>query len=412
MAQARVTGAEGAVTRRDRVESNLRSELYVERGGPAYRLMQRIGIILGEGPSVGRRIVAFWAITWIPLLFLSLLEGYALGPTPRESFLLDFATYARFFIALPLLFVADAVVGPRLTSAGLHFVQGGFIRPEDYPAFDGAIARLVRWRESVWVETILLSMALTAAWTLTADTFYGTDASTWVSSESGSRFSLAGLWYKFIALPVLRFFWLRWVWQLIIWTRFLGAVSRLNLDLVPTHADAAGGLGFLGTAHVPLALIPIAISCILSADAGFRFVFDGTPWQTFQTFEIPLSVVQVATQVICVGPLLVFAPIMVRKRWEALREFGALVGRYDRAFYEKWLTGQAPDAQQLLGSADISSLADLGGSFQCIRDMKVVPFSFRVVMEVAVVAALPAVPLLPLVIPWRDILEWLAGAVI
>ena len=60
-------------------------------GGPAYRLMQRIGIIQGAGPSVARRTVAFIAITWMPMLLFASLEGYAIGPTPRSSLLLDFA---------------------------------------------------------------------------------------------------------------------------------------------------------------------------------------------------------------------------------------------------------------------------------------------------------------------------------
>src|SRR5574342_834953 len=98
------------------------SDVEFELGGPAYRLMQRIGLIKGAGPSLGRRIVGFLLITWVPLLVLSLLEGRAPRPTPRESFLLDFATSARFFLAIPLLFVAEVVVGPRLRSAGLHFV--------------------------------------------------------------------------------------------------------------------------------------------------------------------------------------------------------------------------------------------------------------------------------------------------
>ena len=71
------------------------SELRFELGGPAYRLMQRVGLIVGEGPSVGRRIVAFLLITWFPLLVFSLLEGRAIGATPRGSFLLDFAGVER-----------------------------------------------------------------------------------------------------------------------------------------------------------------------------------------------------------------------------------------------------------------------------------------------------------------------------
>lgn len=384
------------------------SELYFERGGPCYRLMQSVGFVRGDDPSVQRRIVGFLAITWAHLLLLSLLDGNVLGATPRQSFLLDFATYARFFIAVPLLFVAEVVVGSRLAGAGMQFVQAGFVRPEDYPAFGGAIARVVRWRESVWAEGVILGIAVGASWTLTTETFCG-DSLTWsaVSTEAGFRLSLAGLWYKFIALPILQFFWYRWLWRLIIWTCFLGTVARMNLDLVPTHADQAGGLGFLGMAHISLGVFAIAASSVLSADAAFRIVFDGAP---IETFKVPAIALMAATGLICLGPLLMFLPIMARKRREALREYSLLVARYNRAFREKWVTGKSPEGEALLGSADIQSLADLGGSFDFIRQMKHVPFSLRVVIQLALLAALPAVPLLPLVMPWNDILSFVAGA--
>lgn len=46
-------------------------------------------------------------------------------------------------------------------------------------------------------------------------------------------------------------------WRLIIWSRFLFDISRLNLALVPTHADKAGGLDFLGNARLILLVVPI-----------------------------------------------------------------------------------------------------------------------------------------------------------
>ena len=110
------------------------SKLEFQLGGPAYRLMQRVGLIRGEGPSIGRRMIGFLLITWIPLFILAMIEGLALGPTPRESLLLDFPTYARFFLAVPLLFLSEVIVGPRLQTAGLNFVRGNFVRPEDMPA--------------------------------------------------------------------------------------------------------------------------------------------------------------------------------------------------------------------------------------------------------------------------------------
>ncbi len=108
------------------------AELYFERGGPVSRFVQRLALRLGLELTVRVRIVGFLLITWVPLLLFALMEGRAVGASPKESLLQDFATYARFFLAVPLLIVAELVVGPRLREAGLQFVHGGFIRPEDH----------------------------------------------------------------------------------------------------------------------------------------------------------------------------------------------------------------------------------------------------------------------------------------
>lgn len=70
-----------------------------ELGGPAFRLMQKIGMIRGSGPCILRRSVALAAITWVPMAVLAAWEGHAVDPTPRTSFLLDFATA---FLVLPI----------------------------------------------------------------------------------------------------------------------------------------------------------------------------------------------------------------------------------------------------------------------------------------------------------------------
>jgi hypothetical protein len=387
-------------------------DLYFERGGPSYRFMQRIGLVRGEDPSVVRRIIAFLALTWLPLLILCLLEGRALGATAEESFLLDFASYARFFIAMPLLIIAEVIIGPRLTTAGMQFIHAGFVRPEDYPAFDQAIARVARRRESLWAEIILLGLSLIGAWAFTIENIAGTTG-TWHSALMGKaadqRLSFAGLWYHLFAVPLLQFLFYRWLWRLLIWFQFLFTVSRLNLNLVGTHADQAGGLGFLGTAHSSLGVFAFAFSAILSADAAFRIVFHGA---AIETFKVPLVIQLIVAETVILGPLLMFVPILARTRREWLRSYGLLVVHYNRAFHAKWIDGPPPEDEPLLGSADIQSLADLGGSFELIRAMRTVPFNQRTMLQLAVITALPGLPLLLLVVPIEKVLNTLGGALL
>jgi hypothetical protein len=366
------------------------AELYFERGGPTFRLMQRLHVIKGEGPSVARRILVFLALTWLPLLAFSLFEGRALGPTPRGSFLLDYATYARFFLSLPLLFIADAFVGPRLRSAALHFGRSGLVRAQDAPALDRAIAFF-------------------GAWNLSLEKLYHPAGAPWnsLTLPDGSR-SMAGVWYIFVAVPLLQFLLFRWIWRLLIWTLFLRDLRRIGLDLVPTHADQAAGLGFLGNVQVSLAIFALALGCVLSADAAFRIRFEAAD---IKSFTPVLGVYLAVTLIICLGPLLLFSRTLARARLQALRRYGELVNRYNLAFDRKWAQ-ESPPPEPLLGSPDIQSLADLGVSYSRIEEMRPVPFSRRNIVQIAVTAALPVVPLLFLIMPVGDILKLMRRALL
>jgi len=386
------------------------SELGFEMGGPAYRLMQRIGLIKGEGPCIGRRFVAFVLITWVPLLVLSLIEGRAMGATPRESFLLDFATYARFFLAIPLLFVAEAVAGPRLRAAGLHFVKADFIRPADLPAVEAAVVRTRQRREALLPELIFLGIAVFGAW-FTVEAWTGSSASaSWnsVARPDGTGLSLTGLWYYVVAVPVLQFFGFRWVWRLVIWTLFLREMARLDLATVPTHADGAGGLGFLGAAHLSIAIFPFAASCILSAHVAFQLYFESA---SIEAFKGLLVVYLIAVEVICLGPLMLFVPLLARTRRQGLREYSVLADSLNRNFEQKWVRGKPAD-EQFLGSADISSVCDYSTCFKLIQDMRVIPFTRQQVVQIAVVAMLPCLPLAFLVLPIGELLKLLAKALV
>ena len=74
-------------------------------------------------------------------------------------------------------------------------------------------------------------------------------------------------------------------------------------------------------------------------------------------------------------------------------EYGLLASQYLAAFREKWIVGVNPKGEQLLGTSDIQSLADMENSYDAVRKMRLVPFGLT---EVTVLAALTLAPLLPL----------------
>jgi hypothetical protein len=384
-----------------------------ELGGPAFRLMQRIGVIRGGGPSIGRRTVAFLVIAWVPLLVFASLEGHAIGPTPRSSFLLDFATYVRFFIAVPLIFAAEVVVGPRIRAAGIRFIRGGIVRAEDRAAFLAAAVRVRRRRDAVLPEVLFLVVALVGAWFARIEQLGGVSTTTWhtVQTATGLHLSPAGLWYQFIAIPLVQFFLLRWLWRLTIWTMFLWDVSRLRLNLLATHTDMSAGLGFLGTAHVSLSVFPFALSCVLAAELAFRIQFEGMDLATLRTMGPLLFAYLLFVEFVTFGPLLIFVPVLARVRREGLRSYGTLVQQHNELFHEKWIERKGQDGETPLGNPDMSSLVDLGSSFTVVRQMSVFPVGRTQLVQVAVIACLPGLPLVLLVLPFAQVLSLLAGVI-
>jgi hypothetical protein len=94
-----------------------------------------------------------------------------------------------------------------------------------------------------------------------------------------------------------------------------------------------------------------------------------------------------------------------------LREYGVLASRYVREFDLKWVRGGATGDEQLIGSGDIQSLADLGNSFQVILGMNYFPFGKDVVIWLVVITLIPVLPLVLTMIPLGELTRKLLGAV-
>ena len=192
-----------------------------------------------------------------------------------------------------------------------------------------------------------------------------------------------------VCVPLFRFLRLRWLWRLALWC-FLWRVSRLELRLVPTHPDRAGGLGYLELVHTEFIPLVLAISATQSASlaqdiASGRMMFDGIyPGVAF---------ILIADAVLFLGPLQIFCRKLWQCKVKGLSDYSAFAERYVNEFDRKWLGAGPAPGEPLLGTADIQSLADLSNSVSIVRDMRLVPVSASMLMYLAVAALLPLLPL-------------------
>jgi hypothetical protein len=74
-------------------------------------------------------------------------------------------------------------------------------------------------------------------------------------------------------------------------------------------------------------------------------------------------------------------------------------------FREKWMRGVRTDGEPLVGSADIQSLADLAGGHDVLREMRLFPVSRQSLVTLAVVLALPFLPLTLTMFPFEELVN-------
>lgn len=379
-------------------------------GGPLYQMYLRSGLIRPPVDLMGRRIIAFIVMAWVPLLVLTLAGGYALGGA-TVPFLFDLDVHIRFLLALPLLISAELVVHRRLRVTVSQFTERGIIAPEDRSQFFGIIDRAMRLRNSAAIEVALIVIAITVGYWIWRESM-SLRVGSWyvaVGPTGDEHLTVAGWWYAFVSLSMFRFVLLRWYFRLVIWYLFLWRVSRLPLRLNPLHPDRAGGLGFIGTSVHAFTPVLVAHTVVLAGVILGRIWYEGMKLPAFQ-LEIVGAVVLLI--VIVLAPLAFFVLPLARVRREGAREYGLLAMQYVDEFREKWMRDRRPDVEPLIGSADIQSLADLANAHDVVREMRMLPLNRQAVVTLAVVIALPYLPLTLTMISFESLVSQVIGKVL
>jgi len=356
-------------------------------GGPLHRLGCRLGLVRAGTDTIALGLV-LGILPWTVLVALALVEGFGRVLFSMEAV----GGHVRLLVAVPLFFVCETLIDPQFGAFVRGIVRSQVVPPTLQPALESEIARIARWKDAWLPEACFLLLIVLLAWSApNQNVFAQLSGSSGAANPSGvSETSWTSAWYWMVCMTLFRFLLLRWLWRLALWCFFLWRVSRLDLRLVPTHPDRAGGLGYLEFVHTKFAALILAISAAGSASlaqeiARGRITFDAT--------YPGIGLVLVVDAVLFLGPLFVFSGKLRKCRVKGIRDYSVLGERYVNEFERKWLGTGAQPAEPLLGTADIQSLADLSTAVDIVRDMRTLPISSNMLIYLGVAALLPLLPL-------------------
>lgn len=342
------------------------------------------------------RIVILWFLTWIPLALLAVLSGVGIGRPPRENFFLDVAAYGQFILGLPLFVIAESVISVHTREAAKSFLASGVIKLQDLAQADELHRQIEHLRKLILPEIIALALAyaFTFAWIHeelhnAVETWHG------LGPPYHQSLTWAGWWEVLVAVPLLNYWWLRWIWKISLWCWYLARISRFRLTLVASHPDSTGGLGFLSEAQTKfgLAILAFGVS-IVAASVGYKLSIERASFDVFAVWG-PLVGFIVGAPILFTAPLFMFTKQLYRTKRRAVKLYHERAMQVALSFEEKWLHASSEGERHALDSGDVTEFNYISHVYDRIQKMRVVPFDTRSFAELIASALGPILPLLP-----------------
>jgi hypothetical protein len=251
-----------------------------------------------------------------------------------------------------------------------------------------------------------------AAWTILQPAAVGSEAeheAKWASTGGAGGLGFGGWWLLYVSRPIFGALLVAWLWRLALVFVLLKRIARLDLSIVPTHPDGAGGLGFVKDLPKAFSLLAFATSAVVASRLAHDVIYHDL---TLQSLKVVLTAFVVLVVAICVAPLLALAGPLAAAKRRALMEYGGLIGKHGRLVRQRWILGEAPADDSLLQAVEIGPVADTLAIYEAVGRMKAVPFGKSTLVGIAVSTLVPVVVLLSTQVPIKEVLKKIVGALL
>lgn len=377
-------------------------------GGPFFQLLLKAHLTGNTLELVKKRIILIGILTWLPLFILSLIKGQAWGEGTNLPFIEDIEVHIRFILAVPLMIMAELLVHQRIRLMVNQFEERNLIPGEALTQFRKAISSAYRLRNSVFAEIAMLAIIYVMGYNVVWQKSMAVETTAWFSDPAvgKSHLSLAGIWFRYVSLPLFQFLFLRWYYRIFIWIRFLYHVSRIKLNLIPTHPDAVGGLGFLSNtvfAFAPLALVHGAVMAGMISNHIFH---EGA---ALLDFKVLITITVVWVLCVVVLPLFLFSSQLSDVKRLGSLDYGKFAERYVQEFNQRWIPWKESSSESSSKTQDIQGLADLANSYRLVEKMQIMPISRNDIIMLVVITVAPVLPLLLTMMPLGELIKMLSG---
>ncbi len=381
----------------------------LSEGGPFHDAMVRMHLQNKQG----KLAVAGLCITWLPLVIISAIEG-TLYSGSQMPFLQDVAMQARVLVALPMLIIIKLAIDSKVTAVAKYLAEALMSPEERQEILSTAFRRAKKLTSSALTEIILLLIVIGATVSFVKAGVFsalvgGTTSWMTYNKDGSHALSVAGYWAVIISIPFFQFLLLRWLWRYFVWMLLLFRLSKAKLNLLPTHADRAGGLGIIMLAQRSFNLIFVAGSVVISGQFIAQLLRDPGSFNIIRTEVIAYIVICIVFLLI---PLLFFTGKLFRTKNAGLLHLSNFGATLSRRFEREWINDLPVEKGMQEQHPDPSVVFDYSGIYDSVQQLRTIPATPRDIIGMALTLFVPFIPMLFIHFSVGELLQKIAGLLV
>ncbi|MGA8032756.1 MAG: hypothetical protein WCB48_10205, partial [Casimicrobiaceae bacterium] len=276
------------------------------------RWFRRLHLVPSTGLGAGRRAGFFALLTWLPIAVWAAITGRLVATDSGEPLLQHYGVHVRCLLAIPLLILAEGAVQKAAKRVVAQFKSSGLVGPEQQNRFEGVIADVRRFRDASMPWVLVIGAAI--AWSIVDPPALHDDTLSWAVGVEGSL-GFGGVWYVYVVRPIFLALLLGWFWRVLLVAYWHWRIGKLDLAIVPTHADRMGGLAFVGKVPGAFAMVAFALSAVIASRWAHEIEYHDA---TLRSFQLPAVAFVILWTLFALLPVLALAPAMIAARGRAI----------------------------------------------------------------------------------------------
>jgi hypothetical protein len=194
---------------------------------------------------------------------------------------------------------------------------------------------------------------------------------------------------------------LGWLWRIVSLAVLFARLGRLGLDLVPTHPDRAGGLGFIEKLPGAFAPVTFALSATLASRWAHEIVHHG---QTLDALKLPAAGFVIAWTLLLLLPLVALMPALRATKKAELPAYSALVAMQGRLVRRRWVDRTSDAEPPEIEPAGVGPVADAASLYDAVRSMRSAPIGKASLVAILGPILVPMLVVAALQIPLKSLL--------